>query len=311
MRVAIIGAGLSGLALAFYLLERGCRVDIFDQKGVGGGASGMACGLVHPYPGEECRRSWRADEALRATAELLNLASAASWPHVVRTVQDEAERKHLSQTFLSHADVEACAEGFLIKSGMTVDMPDYLEKLFALCKQRGALLHVQPIQAIGELTGYDQIAVAAGAGLKLFEECAELPIRCIKGQLLTCQHSVERSLIGKGYVGRQKAGCVLGSTYEKSYSHTQPDLELAKELILPKISTFFPEVQGLKITGALAGIRVVRNGHYKPIVQKLGEGKWVIGAMGSRGLLYHALAAKELAHAMVTENGDKLSAWTC
>ncbi|MFI5334514.1 MAG: FAD-dependent oxidoreductase, partial [Chlamydiales bacterium] len=65
MKVAVIGAGLSGLATCYYLLELGYAVHLFDEKGVGGAASGIACGLLHPYPGEEGKRSWRADEALR------------------------------------------------------------------------------------------------------------------------------------------------------------------------------------------------------------------------------------------------------
>jgi glycine/D-amino acid oxidase-like deaminating enzyme len=48
-----------------------------------------------------------------------------------------------------------------------------------------------------------------------------------------------------------------------------------------------------------AGIRVVNSKHYLPIVGKLSEGLWVMTAMGSRGLLYHAYAAEELSKAIL------------
>ena len=76
MRIAIIGAGFAGLASAYYLSEY-FDVTLFDQKGIGGGASGISSGLLHPYPGEQGRRSWHADEALAAARELLQVAESA------------------------------------------------------------------------------------------------------------------------------------------------------------------------------------------------------------------------------------------
>lgn len=45
MRIAIIGAGFSGLAAAWYFLQQPhLEVTVFDKKGIGGGASGVAAG---------------------------------------------------------------------------------------------------------------------------------------------------------------------------------------------------------------------------------------------------------------------------
>src|ERR1700676_4750269 len=73
MRVAVIGAGFAGLAAAYYLSEH-FKVTLFDQKGIGGGASGVSTGLLPPYPGEKGRRSWHADAAMKARRELLQVA---------------------------------------------------------------------------------------------------------------------------------------------------------------------------------------------------------------------------------------------
>jgi sarcosine oxidase, subunit beta len=50
MKVGIIGAGISGLSIAFHLLERGASVTVLERTGVGAGASGIQPGGV--------RRQW-------------------------------------------------------------------------------------------------------------------------------------------------------------------------------------------------------------------------------------------------------------
>ena len=42
--------------------------------------------------------------------------------------------------------------------------------------------------------------------------------------------------------------------------------------------------------------------HYLPIVGRLKNNVWLITAMGSRGLLYHAYCAEKLSEAIVADN---------
>lgn len=205
MRIAIIGAGLSGLATCYYLLQLGCKVDLFDAKGVGGGASGIASGLLHPYPGEEGKRSWQADEAMQATCELLGAAQEEPKMGIVRIPRTEEERAVLRRNLVSHEDVVESEGVFLIKSGMTLNVPSYLQKLWKVCQAKGAKLHLHPIRALAELEEYDQIVVAAGASSPSFSECKMLKTQKIKGQLLLGFYPngfppLKNSLIGKGYI---------------------------------------------------------------------------------------------------------------
>jgi len=53
-RIAIVGGGFAGCAVAWHLLAAArpgapIAVALFDGAGLGGGASGAAAGLLHPF----------------------------------------------------------------------------------------------------------------------------------------------------------------------------------------------------------------------------------------------------------------------
>jgi glycine oxidase len=93
-RVAIIGAGVIGLAIAWRLAARGASVRLFDKGSAGGGAShaaaGMLAAVMEAEPGED---------ALVA----LGRASQALWPGFAAELKDA-----------SGIDVELREEGTLI-----------------------------------------------------------------------------------------------------------------------------------------------------------------------------------------------------
>lgn len=70
-RVAIVGGGVIGLALAWRLAEAGCPVDLFDAGETGQGASRAAAGML-----AACAEAEPGEEGLLA----LNRASQALWP---------------------------------------------------------------------------------------------------------------------------------------------------------------------------------------------------------------------------------------
>jgi glycine/D-amino acid oxidase-like deaminating enzyme len=313
-KIAIIGAGFSGLALAFHLLKLSkSRVVLFDAGGIGSGASGVASGLLHPYPGEEARLSWRGMEGIAATKTLLRVAEQHTSEPVckengiirypISVKQKEALMKH-------GEDVEQIGgNALLIRSGITVHARNYLEGLWAACSQLGAELVQEHIGSLEQLAGYDQIALTAGQGIFSFPECAPLKLKAVKGQLLKCAlpTPLERSMIGKGYIALSPSPehCYVGATYERVFTDNAPCMERAKQELFPKIESFFPAAKELVPLECLAGIRVTNGrGHYTPLVGSLGKGRFVMTAMGSRGLLYHAFLGELLAKAMVSENLD-------
>jgi len=310
MRIAVIGAGFSGLAAAWHLLQlKACEITLFDQKGIGGGASGIATGLLHPYPGEQGRRSLHASEGLEATKELIAVAQQESSQKIIlqegllRYVQNEEQR----EMFLSHCrtfgDVRPHSNNSLwIESGMTIDCPRYLDGLWQALAKKGTRLVVHKVRGLQELQEFDRIVLTAGAGMKHFPETDHLGLSTLKGQVLKCHipdraQLPEASCICKGYVAltEEPRVCFVGSTYERGDQTPDINPRLVKEELFPKIAFFYPDVDLLQVIGCTAAFRVTRTGHYLPIATRIKDNIWALTALGSRGLLYHAYFGKQLA----------------
>lgn len=291
-RIVVVGAGFAGLAAAYFLSEY-FQVTIFDQKGIGGGASGASSGLLHPYPGEKGRRSWHADEAMAATRQLLKVAEddlgqlVANYNGILRLGEC------LGWNAKDGEDVECLGEQkYLIKSGITVFPELYLQGLWQACQKRGVGLIIQKISSLAELD-YDQIVLTVGAGIRDFSEARNLKINFVKGQVLTCtlDQPLERSISSKRYIAMTSSPeiCHLGATYERDFTTDEPCLEIAVSLLKPETT----------VLDCRAGIRVTNPAHYFPILEKLNPTTWVITALGSRGLLYHAYMAQQLCKKMI------------
>jgi len=315
MKVAVIGGGLSGLALCWHLLQfPGCQVTVFEKKRIGAGASGVSTGLLHPYAGEQARRSWRAKEGIQATLALLNVAEDALGQKIIlsngiiRILEDEAHREQFTHHFSSYQDVEKWGEKqFFVSSGMTIDVPKYLQGLWSACSVKGAQLVIQEIASLKDLEDFDAVAIAAGAGSPAFEEVT-LKVDLIKGQVLTYQLPFDvpcsHSLVAKGYISLSPLSNVfyLGSTYERDFHTEAPCQEKALLELAPKLNFFFPQIKEYSLLECRSGVRVARRGHYYPLVRRLNKKCWMMTGLGSRGLLYHAYIAENLAQAICTDD---------
>ncbi|KAJ0030457.1 hypothetical protein Pint_14675 [Pistacia integerrima] len=81
VRYAVLGAGFAGLSVAWHLLKESAKeldvyIDIYDEIGIGGGASGVSGGLLHPYS-PKAKLLWRGAECWKESLKLLSIAEAA------------------------------------------------------------------------------------------------------------------------------------------------------------------------------------------------------------------------------------------
>jgi glycine/D-amino acid oxidase-like deaminating enzyme len=283
--IAIIGAGFAGLAAALRL-SKDFKVSLFDAEGVGKGASGASTGLLHPYAGEQGRRSWKADEGMKATLCLLDIAEQ----EMGKPVALRNGIVKIGECSGAGEDVEKLGDNqFLIHSGVTVFTSLYIEGLWRGCEKNGVELRLERVQSLEGLSDFDYIVVAAGSGIRSFPQASHLKINFVKGQALLCElrEPVERSITGKQYTALtdHPGVCHVGATYERYFTSEYSSLEIALHLLRPT----------LPVLGVKSGIRVTNPAHYFPILEKLDERTWVVTALGSRGLLYHAYLAEQLA----------------
>lgn len=118
LSVAIIGAGVSGLSLAWKLADKGCRVTVFDRGEAGRGATWAAAGMlaagVEAEPGEEAlwTLNRRAQELWPAFRSALEQASGQEIGYrgdgtlVVATNRDDLEQLRFSYDFQQRLGVE-------------------------------------------------------------------------------------------------------------------------------------------------------------------------------------------------------------
>lgn len=315
MKIAIIGAGLCGLATAWHLLDKNITTDVtlFDPAGIGGGASGVAAGLLHPYGGAHAKLNRFAQEGYTTTRKLLEISSKALGESVVqptgvlRVALTDEQKADFSKTAMIYDDVEwweadRCqakveglveSPGIFIRSGATIDTLKYLNGLWKACEAMGARLEKQ---TANNLETFDQVIIAAGYASTSF---ANIPLNPVKGQVLELEWPEELPPLPFGVNSRayllmnSPTTCLAGATFEHHFDSIEPDLEEAQKHILPKASALIPALATAKILHIRAGVRASTPDHL-PLIGQVEEGLWVITGMGSKGLLYHAFYAEQL-----------------
>jgi glycine/D-amino acid oxidase-like deaminating enzyme len=327
MKIAIVGAGFCGLAVAWYLLNHlsafpNLRVHLFDSKGIGKGASGIAAGLLHPYAGAHAKLNWRGQEGFQATCELLKIASqtlgrpvTAENQGILRLALNEeqlidfqrcAEKYPNDAQWLSTAKCQllapGCAQapGLWIRKGLAIYSSLYLQGLWQACAQQGAKLEKRTIFSLKELQDYDLTIVTTGSDTLRLPEFVSLPLTLVKGQVLEFSWPRNRApltcaLNSHVYMlmTETRTSCLVGATYEKGHHSALIDLEMAEREILPKAYELFPPLKEASLLNCYAGMRAVTPQH-RPFMQRISPSQWILTGMGSKGLLYHALFAKEL-----------------
>lgn len=325
MKVAIVGAGFSGLAVAWHLFKKKSDLEIvlFDPLGISGGTSGMAAGLMHPFSGAHAKLNWCGLEGYEATSALLKIASEA----INLPVAYFSGLYRLAVTEEQHVDFKFCSErysetqwksseeikrvlpqlqaypGIFIPSAVTVNSPLYLQGLWKACQKFKIRLEKKCVQNIEELNGFDAIVIATGAASKQFSECRNLPITAVKGQILEMEWNISPLIApinSHTYVVMNgSSSCIVGASYERDFSSSLPDVKTAKNHILPKTLPYLPYLAEANVIDCRAGMRASTPDH-RPIVKQLSNNCYVITGMGSKGLLYHALFGEQLAGMIVT-----------
>lgn len=326
MQIAIVGAGFAGLACAWTLLHskmlnQKIQVTIFDQEGIGAGASGVAVGLMHPFANTHSKLNREGYEGFRASMQLLNAAEQALGHRpfepsgILRPALSPAQEHEYREASQKHPDdivwkeakeMESMvphiikAPGIWIKTGITVYTDEYLKGLWLACQNLCAIFQKHEVKTLEELKNFDLILITMGAKCSSINELSQLPLRYTKGQILELiwpegLPPLTTALNGNVYcvMMRDQKRCLVGTTYERGFSTPEADIETAKDLILPKLAELYAPLEGAKIINCRAGVRVSTPQHL-PLIKKINSRCFTMTGFGSKGLLYHALYSQKL-----------------
>ncbi|GMH37023.1 hypothetical protein BSKO_04896 [Bryopsis sp. KO-2023] len=158
--VAVIGAGLGGLAVTYHLLAMGRRmgeptsVNLYDAHGIGAGASGAAAGILHPCS-PKGKVTWNGVPAMAAALKLIHAAELAAqrkgcelpicWRNgVIRVAKDSKQVENYRELGLSSSAVEclSLAEASDLVPGLIPPELDGVDGA-ALWIKEGAVIHPQ------------------------------------------------------------------------------------------------------------------------------------------------------------------------
>ncbi len=327
MKIAIIGAGFAGLATAFYLskLNPPNEITLFDHLGIGGKASGIAAGLLHPYSGRNAKLNRFGMEGYSQASELIQIAEKAYGQKVfhssglLRVALTKSQVEDFENCSRSHENVyflaaEECQKlvpgllpypGILIKDAKTVYSKPYLQGLFLACKESGITFENNKISTLSELNYFDHVVVSAGADTKFFKEIEHIKMSFVKGQVLELEWPDGLPILNLPVnsqvyllMTEDKKRCIAGATFERNFESDQKDENFAISEIMPKVVALIPALKNAKIVDCKSAVRVSTKDHL-PLIQKIDDKLSIFTGLGSKGLLYHALYAKKLAETII------------
>lgn len=327
--IAIIGAGLAGLSLAFNLqsLSKEWKVVLFDAKQRG--ASRIASGLLHPFSSDFSRQVPHAKAAMLETSKLFGevkkedpalffiehgilkipldndqLIACSHLPEIYENLSwlppDKVERLY--------PIIKKKSYGLLIESGKTIFTNLYLDSLLKKVQSLGVEVVKEVSSIKTAVSEFDITFLCMGQSLHSFLKehlkDNQIPIQLIKGQLLECEipslkDPLKYSILAKGYLGLspKKGVYYLGGTYEHRFVDEKPDQEIAIAILKDYFAQYTDKRCDLKVLSVQAGVRVAMKRERTPQILKLSNKLFAITGLGSKGLLYHGLLGSMAAEA--------------
>lgn len=321
MKIAIVGEGLAALSSAYHLLIQSpfSKIDIYSIK-TPEMASNMSSGLMHPFVSNMSRLNYAAQSAYHESCLLIHeiqkhskapiflegpifkLFKSDTEKKMGASVSSRAPRAIYHKAHSSFEGVSALE----IYQGKTVFMKTYLQALKNYLKTKGVCFYQKEIREFKNIDSYDKTLFAVGAGIKNFE--LKEKFQYLKGQLLVAKldNAWPTSFLARGYVakGLEEGLWSLGSTYERHFQNADVDQKFAEEMIIEKLSNYV-SLNNYKLKEVEAGVRVIFPKDHLPKIIKKSHDVYVLAALGSRGLLYHALLGNLTSKFLITGSIDK------
>ena len=306
-RVAVIGAGISGAALALALRELGVEARAFAD---GPMASGNPAALISPRlaagseAGAACHALAfrRAVERVERTAPEAVIARGAE--RLLKAGEVERARATVESGLFAQGSLLLEGDRLLMRDALVVE-PGRLREAWLGAVERfaGEQLVREPdgwwLLGGGRREGpFEAVCVAAGfasAGL------AGVPLRPVRGQVAVSGERLEGPPASwGGYVIPCRDGLLFGATHGRGDAGDDVREEDTARNV-EGLARVMPGLAARVASGPLAAVAGVRAaaGDHQPVAGSLGDGLFVLGGMGGRGFTLAPLLAEHVAALMM------------
>jgi glycine/D-amino acid oxidase-like deaminating enzyme len=316
--VAVVGAGIVGLSIAFQLRELGAAVTVVDRAGVGAGASGVQPGGVRQqwgtptncllvqeslrfYAGSVERLQMRVDPGFRKCGYLF---LAHSEPMLERLQANVALQNTLGVPSRIVAPAEATelvrgldAAGIL--GGAWCGEDGYFDRPQAIVEALGALMDVE-LAEIVDVEDLAADAVVVAAGVDTARLLPELPIRPERRSLFFSDRIRERVLEPlvvsneRGIAAKQLAdGRLLASDLRAG---SRANVRSAFEELLPRLVY-------VALPTLVEGLYDVTPDH-QPILGQVRDRVWVASGFSGRGFMQAPAIGRIVAESVLGAGTD-------
>jgi glycine/D-amino acid oxidase-like deaminating enzyme len=302
-------------------------VLVIDAGGPASGASGAAGGLINPFPGRKAAPAWRHGEALDALVSMEESAGLLRRDGILRPALDARQATIFRERAAEHPDeldwLESAAvderwpsvaapDGALwVRHGGALDIPAFVKAVLGRVPVLGGTSVLDAGEdercawvetSDGRRLEAGTVLLAPGQGFRNLPALADLPLGRVKGQTIRLAWPDGAGLpllAGYGYVVPEGETLIVGSTYERSFTHVEPTAEATRD-ILENVSRMVPGIEAATVIGAQAGVRVTVPARLSPrrlpmIGPLPGRRRlWAFVGLGSKGLLTAPLLSRSL-----------------